>query len=235
MAPKMPHTKNTTNKGNNMNPEFWQERWQNKRIGFNQSDVNPLLIKYFSDLNLPIGSRVFVPLCGKSIDMVWLAAQGYDVVGIELVESAVQEFFAENDISYTIKAHGENSNIKCYQGQLVEQTIKLWVADIFTLDSDDIGHVDAVYDRAALIAMPPELRPQYSEQVQQLSGYAAQLLLTLNYDQNERAGPPFSISHEQTQQYYSAYYHIHKLESKASVLNAAPEMAVKEYVWLLSQ
>ena len=218
-----------------MNPEFWQERWQNKRIGFNQPEVNPLLIKYFSTLDLPASSRVFVPLCGKSIDMLWLIDQGYDVVGIELVESAVQEFFAENDISYTIKAHGEHSNIKCYQGQLLEQTIKLWVADIFTLNSDYIGHVDAVYDRAALIAMPPELRPQYSQQVINLCQNAAQLLLTLNYDQNERAGPPFSITHEQIQQYYSAHYHIHELESEASVLNAAPEMAVTEHVWLLSQ
>ena len=231
----MPHTKNTTNKGNNMNPEFWQERWQNKRIGFNQPEVNPLLIKYFSTLDLLASSRVFVPLCGKSIDMLWLIDQGYDVVGIELVESAVQEFFIEQDISYTIKAHGENPNIKCYKGQLLGQTIELWVADIFTLNSDDIGHIDAVYDRAALIAMPAELRTQYSQQVIDLSQNAAQLLLTLNYDQNERAGPPFSISREQIEQYYSAHYHIHKLEGKASVLNAAPEMAVTEHVWLLSQ
>ena len=218
-----------------MNPEFWQERWQNKRIGFNQPEVNPLLIKYFSTLDLPARSRVFVPLCGKSIDMLWLIEQGYDVVGIELVESAVQEFFIEQGISYTIKAYGENPNIKCYKGQLLSQTIELWVADIFTLGADNIGHVDAVYDRAALIAMPLELRPQYSQQVIDLSQNAAQLLLTLNYDQNERAGPPFSITHEQIQQYYSAHYQINELEGEASVLNAAPEMAVKEYVWLLSQ
>lgn len=231
----MPHQRNNTNKGNNMNPEFWQARWQNKRIGFNQPEVNPLLIKYFSTLDLPASSRVFVPLCGKSIDMLWLIDQGYDVVGIELVESAVQEFFIEQGISYTIKAHGENSNIKCYQGQLLGQTIELWVANIFAMMPEDIGDINAVYDRAALIAMPAELRPQYSEQVQQLSGYAAQLLLTLNYDQNERAGPPFSISHEQIQQYYSAHYQINELEGEASVLNAAPEMAVKGYVWLLNK
>lgn len=77
-----------------MNPEFWQKkRWQEGRIGFNQSTVNPLLTEYFNRLNLTAGSRIFVPLCGKSIDMVWLATQGYDVVGVELVETAVQEFF----------------------------------------------------------------------------------------------------------------------------------------------
>ena len=218
-----------------MNPEFWQTRWQEKRIGFNQSDVNPLLIKYFSELNLPVGSRIFVPLCGKSIDMVWLAHQGFDVVGIELVESAAQEFFIEQAISYTVIEHSKQTDIKCYQGEIAGRTIDLWVADIFTLSADDIGHVDAVYDRAALIAMPAEMRTQYSEQIRTLSHNASQLLLTLNYDQNERAGPPFSISQEQVQQYYGNDYQMNKLEEEPSTLNAAPEMAVTEPVWLLSQ
>ena len=218
-----------------MNPEFWQTRWQEKRIGFNQSQVNPLLVKYFSKLNLSADSRIFVPLFGKSIDMVWLSHQGFDVVGVELVESAAQEFFIEQDIPYTIKEHSHHSNIKCYQGQVLEQRITLWVADIFALNSDDIGHVDAVYDRAALIAMPAELRPQYTKQVINLSQNSPQLLLTLNYDQNERAGPPFSISQEQVQQYYGNYYQMNKLEEEPSTLNAAPEMAVTEPVWLLSQ
>ena len=218
-----------------MNAEFWHNRWQEKRIGFHQPDVNPLLTKYLKELNLPANSRIFAPLCGKSVDMIWLAKQGFDIVGIELVESAVQAFFIENDISYTIKPHSKNSDIKCYQGTLSGQTIALWAADIFTLTSHDIGHVDAVYDRAALIAMPPELRLQYSQQVCSLSQNSPQLLLTLNYDQNERAGPPFSISPEQIQQYYSAHYQIQQLEEKSSILNAAPEMAVTEPVWLLKK
>lgn len=218
-----------------MNPEFWQTRWQEKRIGFNQPEVNPLLVKYFSELKLPVGSRIFVPLCGKSIDMVWLAHQGFDVVGIELVESAAQEFFIEQAISYTVIEHSKQTDIKCYQGEIAGRTIDLWVADIFTLSADDIGHVDAVYDRAALIAMPAELRPQYSEKIRTLSCNASQLLLTLNYDQNERAGPPFSISQEQVQQYYGNDYQMNKLEEEPSTLNAAPEMAVTEPVWLLGQ
>lgn len=217
-----------------MTPEFWQARWQEKRIGFNQPDVNSLLIKYFTALNLPVDSRVFVPLCGKSIDIIWLSAQGYDVVGIELVETAVQEFFTEQAIAYTIIEDADKPNIKCYTGKIAGRTIELWVADIFALSADDMGHVDAVYDRAALIAMPPEMRPKYSEQVRKLSNNASQLLLTLNYDQNEWAGPPFSISREEVQQYYGSQHQITELEGEPSTLNAAPEMAVKEYVWLLS-
>lgn len=218
-----------------MNPEFWQARWQEKRIGFNQPEVNLLLTQYFSELKLPTGSRIFVPLCGKSIDMLWLAHQGFNVVGIELVETAAQEFFVEQDIAYTITEHRQNPNIKCYQGQVAEQTIELWVADIFALSIDDIGSIDGVYDRAALIAMPPDMRPKYSEQVRNLGQNAAQLLLTLHYDQNEREGPPFSISHEQIKQYYGAHYQIRELEGESSTLNAAPEMAVTEHIWLLSE
>lgn len=218
-----------------MTPDFWQQRWQDKRIGFNQPEFNPLLISYFSQLDLPAGSRVLVPLCGKSIDMVWLAVQGYDVVGIELVESAIQEFFTEQSISYTVIEDTKNPNNKCYQGQLAGQSIELWLADIFELTADHIGHVDAVYDRAALIAMPLDMRSNYSHQVCMLSQNAAQLLLTLNYDQNDWAGPPFSISNEEVQHYYGAHYNIVELEAERATLNAAPEMTVTEHVWLLSE
>ena len=222
------------NKGERMNPEFWQTRWQEKRIGFNQSEVNPLLMKHFNHLNLPAGSRIFVPLCGKSIDMVWLAAQGYDVIGVELVETAVQEFFAEQNISPTVHQHLDNPAVKYYQGPLAEQTVTLWVADIFALTAEDIGGVDAVYDKAALIALPANMRPQYSEQIRQLSRNTSQILLTLNYDQNKKDGPPFSISGPQVQQYYGSHYQITELESVVASLHSAPELAVTEHVWLLN-
>ena len=216
-----------------MNAEFWHSRWQEKRIGFNQSAVNPLLINYFKQLNLPAGSRVFVPLCGKSIDMAWLAAQGYDVVGVELVETAVQEFFTEQNISPTVHQHADNPAIKYYQGQLSGQTITLWVADIFALTTEDIGSVNAVYDKAALIALPADMRVQYSAQMYQLSANAPQFIITLTYDQSKKAGPPFSISSEQIQQYYGDNYHISELTSEPTSIGSAPELTVSEHVWLL--
>ena len=216
-----------------MNAEFWHSRWQEKRIGFNQSAVNPLLINYFKQLNLPAGSRVFVPLCGKSIDMAWLAAQGYDVVGVELVETAVQAFFTEQNISPTVHQHADNPAIKYYQGQLSGQTITLWVADIFALLTEDIGSVKAVYDKAALIALPADMRVQYSAQMYQLSANAPQFIITLTYDQSKKAGPPFSISSEQIQQYYGDNYHISELTSEPTSIGSAPELMVSEHVWLL--
>ena len=219
-----------------MDSEFWQQRWQEGRIGFHKSDVNPELIKYFSNLALPIGSRVLVPLCGKSIDMVWLACAGYDVVGIELVESAVQAFFAEQNITPTITeftSAADKSTLKRYQGQLAGQTITLWAADIFALSATAIGDIDAVYDRAALIALPANMRADYSRHIVKLSNNAPQLLITLNYDQSKKDGPPFSITQQQLHQYYSADYKIVELASKSSTLNAASEILVTEHVWLL--
>ena len=222
-----------------MNPEFWQTRWQEKRIGFNQSEVNPLLTKYFNHLNVPAGGRVFVPLCGKSIDMAWLTAQGYNVVGVELIETAVQEFFAEQNIVPTVYQHADNPTIKSYQGQLAGRTITLWVADIFALTAEDIDNVDAVYDKAALIALPANMRVKYSEQVRQLSDiadkeFAPQLLITLNYDQSKKNGPPFSISSEQIQQYYGEHYQINELINEPATIGSAPELKVTEHVWLLN-
>ncbi|MGM8886194.1 thiopurine S-methyltransferase [Psychrobacter sp. 1U2] len=207
-----------------MQADFWQSRWLEGRIGFHKSEVNPLLRKYFSTLNLAKASRVLVPLSGKSIDMAWLAQQGYDVVGIELVESAVEEFFTEQGMTPKISHPTDNADIKRYQGQLSGQTIELWVADIFALTADNIGQVDAVYDRAALIALPPNMGPKYSEQIRKLSGSvdkkaAPQLLITLNYDQSQKDGPPFSISAEQLQHYYSDTYQLTELEHNPSTLN----------------
>lgn len=218
-----------------MDPEFWQNRWQEKRIGFNQSAVNPLLIKYWSTLNLPADSRIFVPLCGKSIDMVWLAAQGYDVVGVELVESAVQAFFNEQNIEPTIFQHAKNPAITCYQGKLLGQKVELWVADIFALTSEDTGKIEAVYDKAALIALPADMRSDYSKQLRKISGNAPQLLITLNYDQSKKDGPPFSINHEQVQQYYGSHYQIAELASEPASIGSMPELTVSEQVWLLSE
>ena len=216
-----------------MNAKFWHSRWQEKRIGFNQSTVNPLLMRYFKQLNVPAGSHIFVPLCGKSIDMAWLAAQGYDIVGVELVETAVKAFFTEQNISPTVHQHVDNSAIKYYQGQLLGQTITLWVADIFALTTEDIGSVKAVYDKAALIALPADMRVQYSAQMYQLSANAPQFIITLAYDQSKKAGPPFSISSEQIQQYYGDNYHISELASEPTSIGSAPELTASEHVWLL--
>ena len=220
-----------------MDSKFWQQRWQDGRIGFHKSNVNPQLTEYFSELAVPISGQVLVPLCGKSVDMVWLAHAGYDVVGVELVETAVQAFFVEQKVIPTITEFTSatvNAILKRYQGQLAGQTITLWAADIFAISAIDIGEINAVYDRAALIALPATMRTDYSAQIVKLSNHAPQLLITLNYDQSKKDGPPFSISQQQLQQYYDTDYKIIELENQSSTLNTASELAVTEQVWLLN-
>lgn len=237
-----------------MATEFWQSRWCEGRIGFHKSEVNPLLTQYFTALELPVGSRVLVPLSGKSIDMAWLAAQGYEVVGIELIESAVQDFFTERGIvpgvtEYPELEHaghlehiGHDPTIKRYQGQLKDQTagqpVTIWAADIFSLTPDNIGPIDAVYDRAALIALPANARPHYTEHLMRLArdadGHLApQLVVTLDYDQSQKEGPPFAVTAEEVKQYYGHYQQITELANEPTTIGSAPNIQVTEHVWLL--
>lgn len=206
-----------------MTPEFWQKKWQSNQLGFNQNKPNPMLIEYLHTLNLAQGSRIFVPLCGKSIDMAWLTSQGCDVVGVELVEEAVKQFFAEHKIQPSVVEHPTCNELKYYQGRMYDQTVTLWVGDIFLLDQKDIGAVDAIYDRAALVALPDDgsedsLRVRYAHQLIKLAPHAQQLLLSFGLsgvDENEYAkysGPPFLIPNQKIYDYYQHSYHITLLE-----------------------
>ena len=155
------------------------------------------------------------------------------MVGVELVESAVKEFFSENRILYTIINHPRNPNIKYYHWQHENQKIEILVADIFSLSIEDIDYIDAVYDKAALIALPADMRPDYSEQIRKVSDNAPQLLITLNYDQSKKDGPSFSINSEQLQQYYGSHYQLCELASEPSSIGSAPDLKVTEHIWLL--
>ena len=134
-----------------MDRDFWLERWQANEIGFHQGSVNPYLIKHFGKLELTADERVLVPLCGKSQDMAWLAAQGVQVLGVELAQKAVQDYFAEEGLAPEVK---EKESFVCYQAGGVE----LWCGDIFALTAEHVADCRGWYDRAALIALPPAKR-----------------------------------------------------------------------------
>ncbi len=185
-----------------MNPEFWHERWQTRQIGFHQDEINPYLVRYWPELQLDSAGRVLVPLCGKSRDMIWLLDQGFSVVGIEISPIAVEAFFAENNMVPTISREPHCSRWT-FDG------LELLCADFFDLDRNDIGEIAAVYDRAALIALPPETRPRYASHLAGLLGDATTgLLITLQYDQGEMSGPPFTVSDTEVQQLLGARYDI---------------------------
>jgi thiopurine S-methyltransferase len=160
-----------------MEPKFWQERWARNQLGFHLPEVNPYLERHWPSLALAEGAKVLVPLCGKSLDLMWLATQGHRVLGVELSEQAVEAFFSEQSLTPRITQRGV---FTVYQADLIE----VWCGDFFALDAEVLADCTAVYDRAALIALPPLMRSQYTEQLNNMLRPGCQgLLITLDYDQ----------------------------------------------------
>ena len=191
-----------------MQAEFWHTRWKDKELGFNQSQPNPLMKKYFPTLKLKSNARVFVPLCGKSIDMLWLAQQGYRVIGVELSEIACTDFFKENELEHSVTLLETFSVFK-------SELITLLVGDFFNLTRTLVGDIDAVYDRAGLIALPLEMRHNYSSFLAKLLNDKSQmLLLTTVYNQSEMQGPPFSVNAQEVKKCYGKELSIKEIYHK---------------------
>ena len=191
-----------------MNPDFWHQRWHDNQIGFHQAAPTPLLLKHWPSLGVPAGAKVFVPLAGKSLDMPWFAAQGHRVLGVELSELAVAQFFAENGLRPEIR--------DTHYGRHYEAGgIELILGDAFGLDADLLRDCDAVFDRAALIALPPELRRRYANELYaKLPAGCRGLLITLEYPQAERDGPPFSVPGDEVRALYGRDWDIDLLERR---------------------
>jgi len=171
-----------------MEPEFWHHRWTSNQIGFHEGQVNAYLARYYPQLGLAPGETVFVPLSGKSVDLRWLADQGAHVVGVELSPIAVESFFAEQGL--TPRTRKEGAFAVWESGP-----IRLLCGDYFALAPEDLAGVHAVYDRAALIALPPERRADYVAHLDRLlPGARRTLLVTLEYPQEQMQGPPFSVA-----------------------------------------
>lgn len=177
-----------------MEREFWLERWQKREIGFHEPEGQPWLHAHWSRLGLAAGSRVCVPLCGKSRDMDWLAAHGHQVTGIELSAQAARDFFTEAGRDYRVEA---GAGLPRYH----HQNIEILVGDLFDLPATLFAAFDACYDRAALIALPPAMRRRYVEHLYgHLPAGAQALLIALSYEPRSMAGPPFSVAAGQVRQ-----------------------------------
>lgn len=208
-----------------MERDFWLSRWEANNIPFHESETNPLLSKYFKELSLPKDSRIFIPLCGKTLDIAWLLSNGYRVAGAELVEMAIQQLFQELGVEPKISKLGK---LILYSGPGID----IFVGDIFDLSKEFLGPVNAVYDRAALVALPQETRIRYSAHLTQITNKAPQLLITFEYDQTKMAGPPFSISTEEVNIHYKNTYTLTNLLSQ-EMLGGLKGHSAKENVWKL--
>lgn len=210
-----------------MQPEFWHQKWADNDIAFHQPEGNPLLAQHWPALKLLPDARVFVPLCGKTRDMVWLNNQGLTVIGVELSELAVQQLFAELDRTPEIST---SSDLTCYSSG----GISIYVGNFFALTADMLGRIDAIYDRAALVALPEDIRARYTRHLRSICHDAPQLLLCFDYDQSLTPGPPFAIGSAEVRHQYGDYYQVTSLASEPVEGKLKGHVEASEDVWLLS-
>jgi len=209
-----------------MEASFWHSKWQRGEIAFHQSQANPLLVAHFEKLDLPKGSRVFLPLCGKTLDIAWLLAGGYRVVGAELSEIAIDELFESLGLQPKITKVGALIHYSA-------DNIDLFVGNIFDLTAEYLGPVNAIYDRAAIVALPADTRKQYASHLLNITQAAPQLVIAYEYDQSLVDGPPFSVSGQELKQHYGATYELAALETREVEGGMKGQAASTETAWLL--
>jgi thiopurine S-methyltransferase len=198
-----------------MDPDFWRARWREGRTGFHRNEVHPLLERHAA--RLPSGARVLVPLAGKTLDMRHLAEKGHGVVGIELVEDAARAFFAEAEERPEEQRVGGCLHLRAGGVELV-------VGDFFRATPWQLGPIDAVYDRASLVALPPDMRALYAAHLASLLDRDTNVLMvTVEYDQRELSGPPFSVAPSEIEAIFGGPFEIFPLET-VDALDASPNL-----------
>ncbi|PCK30182.1 thiopurine S-methyltransferase [Pseudoalteromonas piscicida] len=209
-----------------MEASFWHELWENGQTGFHEGQINRMLTQYAEQLALSAGSRVLLPLCGKTQDIQYFLARGIEVVGVELYEPAIRELFEILNVTPTISQAGA---FTVYQAP----KLTIYVGDFFAMDKSLLGPVDAIYDRAALVALPEPMRIEYSEHLMTISNLAKQLLICFEYDQSKMSGPPFAVTAEMVEQYYGSKYRINHLDRELVAGGLKGIDDASESVWLL--
>ena len=198
-----------------MQPHHWLERWEKQQIGFHQAHINTHLETFWPRSGINPGCRVFVPLCGKSLDMLWLRAQGHPVLGVEISPRAVADFFSEQGLEPTVNKEARFERWQC-------EGLTLLVGDFFDLQAADLQDIGAVYDRASLIALPPPMRADYARHMATIKPAAAMtLLISMEYPQQQMQGPPFSVEETEIRALYEPHYRVDRL-LQADVLGENP-------------
>jgi thiopurine S-methyltransferase len=203
--------------------ELWQQSWRDREIAFHQTVVNPQLVKFWPDFRLTTESRVFVPLCGKSLDLIWLAGQGHTVIGVELSPLAVRAFFRENRLQPSRQKVGQFTRWE-------HGRISILCGDFFQLNASDLGDIAVVFDRASLTALPDDLRDAYLAQLRRIvpAGCRIMLLTTEEPEEGESQGQAFAVADEIVS-LYAARFDI-DLRHVDSVFEPDPDPAISQPV-----
>ncbi|NDV00652.1 thiopurine S-methyltransferase [Pseudoroseicyclus tamaricis] len=209
-----------------MEQDFWQSRWRENKIGFHEGRPNALLEEHVGSLGLAAGDRVVVPLCGKAVDLDWLCDRGVLVTGIELNESAAGAVFDRLGLTPEVEAAGPLT-------RYAADRLTIFVGDVFAVTREMLGPVAAVYDRAALVALPPPMRQRYAPHLAEVTGRARQLLITFDYDQETMDGPPFAVPPGEVERLYGEAYRPEILSRRAIEGSLAQRCSGEEIATLL--
>lgn len=209
-----------------MQPGFWHDRWARQQIGFHEPAPNPLLLRHFDALGMAPAARLFLPLCGKTLDIDWLLSRGHQIAGCELSAVAAAALFERLQMAPAVEHFDALQRWRAPQ-------LEIWVGDYFRLDPHVLGRVDGVYDRAALIAMPASMRVAYASQMTRLAADAPQMLVTLQYDQSLLDGPPFSVGEDELRTLYPGRT-LHRLARAAVDGGLKGKVPATETVWVLA-
>jgi thiopurine S-methyltransferase len=215
-----------------MEPDFWHERWQRGETGFHQGDVHPDLLLHWPGTGCAPGAQVFAPLCGKSLDLAWLVAQGHRVLGVELSMIAAEAYFAGQGLVPARSAEGPFTRLEAGGCAIL-------VGDFFALEPAQLRGTGALYDRAALIALPAPMRARYAAQLARLLPAGTRgLLITVDYPPADMAGPPFPVPAAEVRQLHGGAFAIEPL-ARRDALAGEPRLAARgltalhEESWLL--
>ncbi len=209
-----------------MDNDFWLRLWDNNHIPFHEAAANGLLVKHFDALALPAASRIFLPLCGKTRDIAWLLSRGHRVVGAELSGLAVAQLFEDLGAVPEISTSGA---MPCFRAPGID----VHVGDIFELTATDLGPVDAVYDRAAVVALPADLRQRYADHLAAITATAPQLLISFEHERKDRDGPPFTVDPAELARLYGRTYDLTFLERIRVGRGPEGRSTTFDTIWLL--
>ena len=196
-----------------MHADYWLDKWADDDIGFHQKEPNKRLVEHWPGLGIDPETPVFVPLCGKSPDMLWLHERGHPVFGVDLSEIACEAFFTDNRLPFERRAMERGVE---FTGTGDASGLRLLAGDFFALAEVDTEHVHGVYDRASLIAMPPELRADYARQLAHLLPLRTRgLVIAIAYDQGKMKGPPFSVPDDEVRELLGGSFELEELSHRA--------------------
>lgn len=196
---------------NLMTYNYWQLRWKNDEVPFHCQEANQFLVAHKDVLPVSTNNscRFFVPLCGKSVDLSYLADCGYDVYGCEFIEKAIEDFFEEQNLKYTKTKMSE----EIIAFKATEKNITLYQGDFFALSSSLIGKFDAVWDRGSLVAIDSCQREDYAKLMNELMAENCKyLLFSCVINEDSYKGPPHTVSHDEIKGLFGSFCDVRHLK-----------------------